>query len=231
MGVEQQKGQQAPQHRPGEHAHLGDAPPGRSRDVEQGHGHGDGGGQAVQAVGDVHRVHRPHDDEGGEDHVDRPAQGEVHIEEGDVQVGSDVPLQTHQHEKEDGRRQLEQELLDGREAQVLMALYLLIVVQEADDPEDGGKEEQVEVGQISRRHAPPSGNQDGGRDAGDEHKSPHGRGPGLGGVPLGAHIPDLLAGLQPAQGGQDDPPAQNRRYGEAQHTCSNHFHKHILPRS
>ena len=224
VGVEEQEGQQPPQQRRREDAQLGVAPPGGDGDKEQGHRDGHRGGQAVQPVGDVHRVDGAHDDKGGEDHIQRPAQRKAEVEKGHVQGGGEPPLVAHEHEKQDGGGQLQQKLLQRGEPQILVPLDLLVVVQKADHPEDGGEEKDVDVGQIPRQHSRPAGDEHGQGGAGDEHQPPHGGGAGLGFVPLGPHLPDLLAGLQPAQGGQDHLPAQKPRGGEADNTRENHFH-------
>ena len=142
-------------------------------------------------------------------------------------MGGDASLQTHEHQKQDGRRQLEQELLQRRESQILVALHLLKVVQKADNPENGGKEEQVDMGQIACHHVRPAGGENGGRYAGDEHQSPHGGGTRLGGVPLGPHLPDFLARLQPPEGGQKDPPAQQGRDGKTECASKYHLHRNL----
>ena len=226
MGVEQQEGQQPSQQRPGEQSQLPDAPHHRHRRIKQRHRNRYRGGETIQAISNIHRIHRPHNDEGGDDHIHRPAQGQIHVQEGDVQVGGDLSLEAHQHQKQDGGGQLKQELLDGCQAQVLVALHLFIVIQKANDTEDGGKQEQVDMRKLPGHHPLPAHDHNGGGEAGDEHEAPHGGGPGLGGVPPGAHLPDFLTGLQPPQGGQDDPPAQYRRHGEAQHARDNDLHKY-----
>ena len=146
-------------------------------------------------------------------------------------MGCDMVVIAHEHQKQDRRRQLQQKLLDGRQAQVLVALHLLIVVQESDHPENRGKQKQIDVGQVSLQKSPPAGGDNRGSNADDEHQSAHSGRTGLGGVPLGAYLPDLLTGLQPPQGGQNHPAAQQGRDGEAQNTGNNGFHNSNLPLS
>ncbi len=112
-GVEviDEEGAQAAGQGGGEHRQVVAAIPGGHGHIEQGHGDGHAGGQAVDAVGEVHGVHRAHHDKGGKDHIQPPGHGELHVEEGDIQGVGQIAAVAQQHREHDGRRQLEQELL------------------------------------------------------------------------------------------------------------------------
>ena len=152
-----QKAQQAAEHGPGKDTQLREAAPhGTHHRKEQRHRQRHAGGQAVQSVGDVDGVHRTHDDEGSEDHVHHPVHDDVGVEEGDIQVGAQHPLVAHKAQEGHRRRQLENELLRGRQAGILMVLHLLIVVDVADDAEHQCKGVDIQVGEAALQHLRPA---------------------------------------------------------------------------
>ena len=137
-----QKAQQTAHQRAGEHAQLLKAGPyHRHHQEEQTHRHGDAGAEAVQPVGDVHGVHGAGNDQHGEDEVDHPGQVQLHPKEGHIEVGGQDAAFPQQDDEQDGRCQLEQELLPGGQARVLFLFDLGVVVQKADGPKDQGKDQ------------------------------------------------------------------------------------------
>ena len=106
-----------------------------------------------------------------------------------------------------------------------MTLYLLIVVQEADHAEHQREQQHIDVAPVPCQHAGPAGGKNGDRNAGNKHQSAHSGRTGLGGVPLGPHLPDGLPRLQTAQGGQNDLSADDACDGKTEETRENHFHE------
>ena len=195
--IVEQKAQKPPYHSPAEDAQLGKLLPHNAHHREENrHRNGDAGGQAVQPVGDVHRVHRTHDDKGRQDHVHHPVQHHIGVEKRDVQVGAQMSLIAQQAQKGHRRRQLQKEFLNGRKPGIVVVLHLLIVVNVADDAEHQGKQIHIDVGEIPLRHAPPAQCHHRDADADDEHKPAHGRRALLGHVPGGADLLDALSRLQ-----------------------------------
>ena len=83
---------------------------------------------AVDAVRDVDGVDRADDDKRREHHVHPPAHHDLRVEKRHVEVRRQHALKAHQAEERDRCGELEQELLDGREAEVLLVLHLFKVV-------------------------------------------------------------------------------------------------------
>ena len=210
--VIEEEGAQAAEEGAAEDPQVVDAPvPGHSGE-EGGHGQGDAGAQAVHAVGDVDGVDGAHHDEGGEGHIDHPGQLDGDLEEGDVQVGGQVAEIPQQGGEGDGGGQLEKELGTGGEAGVLPLLHLLIVVQIANDAEDQGKAEDEEGTKIPPEQVGPADEHNGDQNTEDEHQSAHGGGALLGHVPGGAVLLDGLAGLHPAQHGDEQLAGHGRQH-------------------
>ena len=76
MEVIDEEGRQSPRQGGGHDDQVGAAIPGGHRHIANHHRDGHSGGQTVHPVGEVDGVHRPHHDEGGEDHVYDP--GDAH---------------------------------------------------------------------------------------------------------------------------------------------------------
>ena len=143
-----QKAHKAPEQGRGKHGHARrprllplHPGPAKGGGKEGAHRQGHGAGQTVQAVGDVHGVHGAGDDQHGEDEVDHPGQVQLHPKEGHIEVGGQDAAFPQQDDEQDGRRQLEQELLPGGQARVLFLFDLGVVVQKADGPKDQGKDQ------------------------------------------------------------------------------------------
>ena len=166
---------------------------------ERHHHKGDAGSQPVDAVGQIHSVDAAHNDEGREDQIHDPVDGKAHVQEGDIQVVGQQALVPHQHQEHHRRRQLKDELLPGRQSLVLVLADLAVVVHKADQAEDQGEEIHVEVPEHPLQHEAPTQDEHGDARTQDEHDAAHGGRAGLGLVPRGSVLPDLLAGLQLAQ--------------------------------
>ena len=197
MVVVDEEGRKAPRHgRREQGLDAAGAPQGAGHGEEHHHHKGDAGGQAVDTVGQVHRIDAAHDDEGREDQVHHPVDGEADIGKGDIQVIGQQALIPHQHQEHHRRGQLEDELLLGRQALVLVLADLAVVVHKADEAEDQGEQIHVEVAELPLQHVAPSQDEHGDARPQDEHDAAHGGGARLGLVPGGAVLPDLLTGLQ-----------------------------------
>ena len=188
-----QEGAQPSKQGGGKDAQFIPGPEASRRREEQRHRHGHPGGQTVDSVGDIHRVYRPHHHKRRKHHVQRPGDQKGHVEKGDVERIGQVAVVAHEHGKQYGRRQLEQELLGGGQAGVLMLFHLKVVVDIADDAEHQGPAEAA-LGKI----LPPQ-QKDRRGDADDEHQPSHGGGPLFGPVPGGPDVLDGLARLHPPQ--------------------------------
>ena len=208
--VVEEEGAQPPKEGSGEDAQAQDLPAPGGQGEEGGHRQGDAGGESVHPVGDVDGVHRPHHDEGGEDHIDRPGQLDGHLEEGQIEVGGQVAEVPQQGGKGNGGGQLEQKLGPGGEAGILPLFHLLVVVQIPDDPKDQGEEEDKDGPVVPRQQVRGADEHQGGQDAENEHQASHGGGALLGHVPGGAVLLNGLPGLHPAQDGDEQPPGQGR---------------------
>ena len=185
----------------GPHAAL--IPPGSQQGEEDGHRQGHRARQAVQAVGEVHRVDTAHQHEGGKHQVHCPGQRDVDVGKGDVQVGGEIAEITHQGQEGHGHGQLQQQLPPGGEAGVLMLAHLGKVVDEADAPVYQGQAQHDEGGIVSAHQVLPTEDQHRHRDAHHKHNTAHGGGTLLGHVPVGANLFDGLAGLHgPEDGNQ-----------------------------
>ena len=192
------------------------------------HHKGHASGQAVDAVGQVHRVDAAHDDKGRKDQIHDPVQGEGHPEEGHIQLVGHQPLIAHQAQKQDRRRQLEHKLLPGGQALVLVLAHLAVVIHKADHAKDQGEQEDVQVDKAPPQHLSPAQQEHRDACAQNEHDAAHGGGARLGLVPGGAVGPDLLAGLELAQLRQDEPPDDQRQY-KADHKCQQQLLHNSLP--
>lgn len=129
-----------------------------------------------------------------QDHVDHPVQHDVGVKKRNIQVGAQMALRPQQAQKRHRRRQLQQELLNGGEAGVAVMLYLLIVINIADDAEYQGKQVYIDMGKVPLHHALPAHNHHRDADADDEHQPAHSGGTLLGHVPGGANLLDALSG-------------------------------------
>ena len=144
-------------------------PPDGEHSEKQADRHRHAAGEAVDAVRDVDGVDRADNDERREHHIDPPAHHDLCVEKRHIEVRRQHALKAHQAEKRDRRGKLEQELLNSREAEVLLVLHLFKVIQKADAAEDQREKEDVEVLKIPRHHALPAADHDRGENAEDEH--------------------------------------------------------------
>ena len=103
-------------------------PPDGEHGEKQADRHRHAAGQAVDAVRDVDGVDRADDDKRRKHHVHPPAHDDLRVEKRHVEVRRQHALKAHQAEERDRRGELEQELLNGREAEVLLVLHLFKVV-------------------------------------------------------------------------------------------------------
>ena len=117
------------------------------------------------------------------------------VPEGDVQVRRDVAELAHEEDEGERGGQLEEELRLGREAEVLLLLELLIVVEEAYGPEYQREEQAEDVPVVPAPDGLEPYRQAHERDGGDKHDAAHRRRPGLGHMPGGAVLAYRLAGL------------------------------------
>ena len=116
------------------------------------HRHRRARGEAVHAVGEVHGVDRADDDEGGEDHIQRLGDRNGRVPERDVEtVERDISEAAHEKNERHGRRQLQQDLLAGRQTEILLLLELFIVVQKADRAEHERERQAKTGGRIRPR--------------------------------------------------------------------------------
>ena len=130
-----------------------------------------------------------------------------------------MALRPQQAQKRHRRRQLQQELLNGGEAGVAVMLYLLIVINIADDAEYQGKQVYIDMGKVPLHHALPAHNHHRDADADDEHQPAHSGGTLLGHVPGGANLLDALSGLELHQLRDQKLPGHSRD-GKADSSCS-----------
>ena len=103
-------------------------PPDGKHRKEESHRHRHAAGQAVDTVGDVDGVDRTHDDKGRKHHVDRPAHHKALVKKRHIEVRRQHTLKAHQAEERNRRGELQQELLNGGQAEVLLMLHLFKVV-------------------------------------------------------------------------------------------------------
>ncbi|KAI3478036.1 hypothetical protein L1887_60088 [Cichorium endivia] len=169
------------------------------------HQHGRQDRQAVEAVGQVDRIARADDDEVGQDH-EAHAQGNGDVlehrhDQGGFHAGRGG------HVEEDRRAEAEHRLPEvfpaARQATGVLLDDLAVVVDPADGAEQQGDDEHhpdvavAQVGPEQRAHA----------DGGEDQRTAHGRGAGLGQVRLRAVVAHGLADLADLQG-TDHPRAQ-----------------------
>ena len=122
-----------------------------------------------------------------------------------VQLGlqkADLPHQQHEHQR---RRQLQQKLHLGAQAQILLFADLLPVVQKTDGAKDEGEEQNEDMHIIAVKHALKAQGQAHEGHRQDEHAAAHGGRTAFFLVPVGAFLPDLLPGLLPAEPGNIEP--------------------------
>jgi hypothetical protein len=176
-------------------------------------------GQAVEAVGQVHRVAGADDDEIGEDDEADDAQRIGHrLEEGHDQLG--VRRQRRRVAEEDRRRRADQRLpeeLRARRQPLRVAMHHLApVVHPADRAEAEGHEQHdpdVAVGQVAPQ-------QRGDADGDQDQRAAHGRRAGLGQVRLRAVVAHRLADLllrQPADHRRAEEEGDHQRRHRRQH--------------
>ena len=118
------------------------------------------------------------------------------VPEGNIQIGAEHPLVPHQAQKRHGGGQLQYKFLQRRQPGVVVVLYLLIVVDIADDAEHQGEQVYIQVDKAACHHVFPAQHHDGQADADDEHQTAHGRRTLLRHVPRRADLLDGLARLQ-----------------------------------
>ena len=149
MEVIDQKAAQTAEERCGKDAQLLIAPHHCHHGKEDGDRHCDAGGKAVYAVSQVDGIYRAHHDKGGKHHIEDPGQLNGHICKGDIDSGIQIAKVAQQHGEQDRRCQLQQELLRGSQALVLLVLHLHIVVKKADAAVDQGKQEHKQSAEFS----------------------------------------------------------------------------------
>ena len=103
-------------------------PPDGEHGEKQADRHRHAAGQAVDAVRDVDGVDRADDDKRRKHHVHPPAHDDLRVEKRHVEVRRQHTLKAHQAEERDRRSKLQQELLNGGQAEVLLVLHLFKVV-------------------------------------------------------------------------------------------------------
>ena len=104
-------------------------------------------GEAVEAVGEVHRVAREGEQEHREDHVEDPEVGHDLLEEGEDDPGRvllrlDLGEEVHGEAHREAHRELAEELPARGEAQAPLLHDLEVVVGEADRPEGERREHE-----------------------------------------------------------------------------------------
>ena len=175
---------------------------GHSGGGEEDHdGDGDGAAEAVDAVGQVHGIVTAHHDEHGEDDVDNGMNGDGQVHEGDVQVAGHDAGAVQDVQVQGGDGQLEQSLLLGGQALILLLDQLGVVVNEADQTEAQAGNQCQNAGVILHEGDVAQGADQCGK---NEHQAAHHGGACLDIVPGGADLTDGLADLQGPQDGQKD---------------------------
>src|SRR5699024_1356259 len=127
---------------------------------EDHHRRRDAGGQAVDSVGQVDGIDAADDDKAGKNQIDRPGNGEADVQKRNIEIVGEAASPPEQPQEQQGRRQLQKELLEGGEAQIPMEPDLDKVVQEADQAVDQrqAQDQQVVVdavperGQVTENH-------------------------------------------------------------------------------
>ena len=204
MEVIDQKGGQAARQGRRHHRQVAAVEPGRHRHIEEGDGDGDPGGQPVDAVRQVHCVDGSHHDEGGEDHIDHPWHGQLHIKKGDVQTRGQISVVAQQHGERHRRRQLEEKFLQGRQPLVGVMAQLLKVIHKANGSKHQSEEVHEEIDKVPPLDLFPARGHNGHPDPQDKHQSAHGGRSLLGHVPGGSVLPDALPRFPLAQQGDQD---------------------------
>ncbi|MPN07688.1 hypothetical protein SDC9_154959 [bioreactor metagenome] len=106
-------------------------------------------GQSVHSVGEVHGVYRRHHDEGGEHHVEPPGENQIGVQKWEIQIGGQISGRAQKYGERDGGGQLQKKLLRGRQAGILLFLYLGIIIQKPDGSENQREKEHHDPAPVS----------------------------------------------------------------------------------
>ena len=115
---------------------------------------------------------------------------DAHIKEGDIQLGRHGAGPVHDVQEQGGHRQLQQKLLNGSQALVLLFLHLCKVIQKSHKAEAKGQDQHIKHAEIIHKGKIAKQHDNGGS---DEHETAHHGGACLIIVPDGAHFPDGLS--------------------------------------
>ena len=126
------------------------------------------------------------------------------------------------HQIQSRGHQLQQELLNLREAQIALLPHLDEVIQKTDHTENQCKYIHDQVCIISISHAAQCGKNTDQRTA-NKHQAAHHRGSLLAVVPGGPYLTDALTHMQRPQG-RNQEPASDCRNDKGDHTCNNALH-------
>src|SRR5438132_3975247 len=164
-------------------------------DDDEGGGHEGGrpGGEAVEAVGQVHGVGRGDDDEDGPDPPAPPAEVDTEVP-GERQLGRDPDPVDAQHGEGAGHHQLAGRLRPLVEAEVPLEPDAEVVVDEADEGAADDEGHQADAAALEALAPRPQVADDvAGHRRPPDGQAAHRRGAGLGGVAARPVLPDELA--------------------------------------
>ncbi len=227
MLVEQEKAQQSPGQRQRKGASQ-IAVPQHDQGEKRRHDQRHGGAQTVDAVGQVDGVVCADDDKHADDQIEPPGQTPGDAEEGNIEGRGQVAHDPHHHQKQHRRRDLQKQLLLGRQALILLLSDLGPVVRKAHGGKDQAQSQHHQRPEVSLRDHPGQTGQ---------HRQPHGQNKDdaahggrilLALVPGGAILQNFLTEMEPAQLFNDDG-RQQHRDDKGQNGRLKNIQQHMFP--